>query len=178
MKIGGSKQRLCIGGWCLSALVLMGLNAFRLMTLEQQPLVGYSQTIKAVQARLQDFDKTVATGIFSLKDRISPVSAASRFSTNSKTAMRHEDGKGAQEMRIADGAETMLPTLSGILQALDLRGTVTYRAILNGRVCGERDKIDAFTVVKISPTAVVVRRAGRNWTLDSPTPYFSSDQGE
>jgi hypothetical protein len=178
MKIGGSKQRLCIGGWVLAALVMIGLNAFRFMSLEQLPLVGYSQTIKAVQSRLQDFDRTVATGIFTLKDHIIPISAGGSFFTNSKTAKRDDDGKGPQDIRIADAAESVLPTLSGILQTLDLRGSVYYRAVLNGQVCGEQDKINEFTVVKISPTAVVVRRAGRKWTLDGPTPYFSSDQGE
>jgi len=178
MKVFGSKQRLCIGGWFLAALVLIGLNASQFMSLEQQPLMGYSQTIKVVQSRLQDFDRTVATGIFSIKDHISPVAAGGWFSTNGKTAKNPESGKAPQDSRIADAAETILPTLSGVLQTMDRRGVVYYRAVLNGRVCGEQDKIDAFTVVKISPTAVVVRRAGRNWTLDSPTPYFSSDQGE
>jgi len=79
---------------------------------------------------------------------------------------------------IPEAAEIALPKLSGIMQALDPRGAVYYRAVLNGRVCGVRDKIDEYTVVKISPTAVVIRHAGYNWTLDSPVPYFSSDLGD
>jgi hypothetical protein len=177
MKISGSRQRLCMGGWFLAALVLLGLNASRFMSLEQQPLVGYSQTVKGLQSKLQDFDKMVATGVFSLKDQFNLLEAGAWFSAGSNTAGSPGAAKANSGSQIPDATESVLPALTGIMQAIDPRGAVYYRAVLNGRVCRVRDKIDQFTVVKISPTGVVVRRAGRSWTLDSPTPYFSSDQG-
>jgi hypothetical protein len=166
-----------MGGWFLAALVLLGLNASRFVSLEQQPLVGYSQTVKALQSRLRDFDKMAATGVFSMKEQFDLYEAGAWFSAGGKAS----EGSGAAKIKsggqIPDAAESVLPTLSGIMQALDPRGSIYYRAVLNGRVCRVRDKIDQFTVVRISPTGVIVRRAGRSWTLDSPTPYFSSDQG-
>lgn len=177
MKISGSRQRLCMGGWFLGALVLLGLNASPFMSLQQQPLVGYSQTVKALQSKLQDFDKMVATGVFSMKDRFDLLETGAWFSTSTKAAGNSGGAKATNGSRIPDAAESVLPALTGIVQALDPRGAISYRAVLNGRVCRVRDKIDDFTVVKISPSAVVVRRSGRSWTLDSPTPYFSSDQG-
>lgn len=177
MKISGSRQRLCTGGWFLAALVLLGLNASQFMSLEQQPLVGYSQTVKMLQIKLQDFDKLLATGVFSLKDRIDLIETGARSLTNHKAGRGPGTASAQNSAQIPDATENVLPTLTGIMQALDPRGAIYYRAVLNGRVCRVRDKIDEFTVVKISPGGVVVRRAGRNWTLDSPTPYYSSDQG-
>ena len=177
MKISGSRQRLCMGGWFLAALVLLGLNASQFMSLEQQPLVGYSQTVKTLHSKLQDFDKMAAAGVFSVKDQFDLFEAGAWFSTGSKAAGNSGAAKAENGSQIPDAAESLLPTLTGIMQALDPRGAIYYRAVLNGRVCRVRDKIDDFTVVKISPAGVVVRRSGRSWTLDSPTPYFSSDQG-
>jgi hypothetical protein len=177
MKIFGSRQRLCMGGWFLTALVLLGLNASQFMSLEQQPLVGYSQTVKALQSRLRDFDKMAAAGVFSMKDRFDLLEAGAWFSAGGKAAGSSGAAKANSGTQIPDATESLLPTLTGIMQALDPRGAIYYRAVLNGRVCRVRDKIDQFTVVRISPTGVIVRRAGRSWTLDSPTPYFSSDQG-
>ncbi len=177
MKISGSRQRLCVGGWFLAALLLFGLNASRFMSLEHQPLVGYSRTIKALQSRLQDFDKMAATGVFSLKDQFNLREAGARYSTGSKTAENSGEAKAKNVSKAPDATGSALPALTGIIQAMDPRGAIHYRAVLNGRVCRTRDKIDEFTVVRISPSGVVVRRAGRSWTLDSPTPFFSSDQG-
>jgi hypothetical protein len=147
------------------------------MSLEQQPLVGYSQTVKTLHSKLQDFDKMVAAGVFSMKDQFNLLEAGAWFSADNKAAGSPGAAEATHGSQIPDAVESVLPKLTGIMQALDPRGAVYYRAVLNGRVCRVRDKIDEFTVVKISPTGVVVRRAGRSWTLDSPTPYFSSDQG-
>jgi hypothetical protein len=177
MKISGSKQQMYIGGWLLAALVLLGLNASRFMSLEQQPLVGYSQTVKSLQSQLRAFDKMAATGVFAVKERFDLLKVGARLSTGGKTAASSGSARAKSSGSIPDAAASVLPTLSGIMQAMDPSGGVDYRAVLNGRVCRVRDKIDEFTVVKISSAAVVVRRAGRSWTLESPAPYFSSDQG-
>jgi hypothetical protein len=177
MKISGSRQRLCMGGWFLAALLLLGLNASQFMSLEQQPLVGYSQTVKTLQSGLQDFDRMAAAGVFSMKDQFNLLEAGAWFSAGDKAAKSPGAARAESGSQLPDATDRVLPTLSGIMQALNPRGAIYYRAVLNGRVCRVRDKIDEFTVVKISPTGVVVRRAGRSWTLDSPTPYFSSDQG-
>ena len=178
MNISGNKQRLCIGAWFLAALLLMGLNVFQFLSLEEQPLVGYSQTVKVLQVKLEDFEKIGATGAFALKNRLNPLKVDSWFSSGSKTEDHPGAGKVPNLADIQESAESTLPRLSGILRALQPGGTLYYSAVLNGRVCRVKDKIDEFTVVKISPTSVVVRRGGHDWTLDSPTPYFSSDQGD
>ena len=178
MKITGSKQRLCLGGWFLAALIVVALNAYHFMSLEQQPLMGNSPTVKLLQAKLQQFDRTLATGVFSFENRIDLLGA---FSTTSRK-LKSKEGLAAPTGQ--DGAQgragktTGLPSISGIIHVLDPLGSVYYQAVLDGRVCRKNDKIDSFTVVKISPTGVVVRRSGRNWTIECPIPHYSSDQGD
>jgi hypothetical protein len=162
----------------LAALVVLGLNVFQFMALEQQPLVGSSQTVKVLQTQLRDFDNVAATGVFALKDRIRQIEAGTWFSARPEATGPSGTAGAVGGIPVPDAFESLLPKLSGIIQTLDPREGIEYRAVLNGRVCRKRDKIDEFTVVRISPGAVVVRRAGRNWTLNSPTPYFSSDQGD
>jgi hypothetical protein len=176
MKISGSRQQMYMGGWLLAALVLLGLNASRFMSLEQS-LVGYSQTAKALQSKLHEFDKLVATGVFAVKDRLDLLEASARYPVGSRAAASAASVGARSGDPIPDATQSLLPTLTGVMQTLDPRGAIDYSAVLNGRVCRVRDKIDEFTVVKISPAGVVVRRAGRSWVLESPTPYYSSDQG-
>jgi hypothetical protein len=64
------------------------------------------------------------------------------------------------------------------MQVVDPEGAVYFQAVLGGKVCRTNDKIDGFTIVSISPAGVVVRRSGFKWTIDSPKPYYSSDQGD
>ena len=53
MKLWGNRQRLCLSGWITAALLLLGLNGFHLLALENQQLVGHSPTIKALRASLR-----------------------------------------------------------------------------------------------------------------------------
>jgi hypothetical protein len=71
-----------------------------------------------------------------------------------------------------------LPALTGILQAIGPQGAVNFHAVLNGRVCREKDLIDRYTVEQIKPTGVVLRRSGGKYFIKSPSPFYSSDQGE
>jgi hypothetical protein len=177
MEISGNKQRICIGGWYLLALALLGLNASRFMAMEQQSLVGYPQTVKELQTKLQDFDTTAAAGIFAVQDRLNLIEEGTWFSDPPESADNPGAGKTGNSTQIPDPTQSILPNLSGIIQVMDPREGLSLRAVLNGRICRVRDIIDGFTVVKISPTAVVVGRVGNNWTLDGPKPYFSRDQG-
>ena len=65
MKLSGGRQRMWIGAWILAALFLGGLNGFWLMSLEQQPLVGYSQTIRNLQRQLVQFESIQIANVWS-----------------------------------------------------------------------------------------------------------------
>jgi hypothetical protein len=178
MNIAGSRQRLCLGGWFLAALLLAGWNAYGFMSLEQQPLVGYSPTIKMLRADLQQFDDSLGAGLLSVDYR----KALQRLLTpKSATADPQVDRKPAAvpvDPAAPASSATGLPSLSGIMQVLDAAGSTYFQAVLNGRVCREMDRIDDYIVAHISPVGVVLQRSGRQWLIKSPTPYYSSDQGK
>ena len=172
MKLAGNKQRACIGGWLLAALLLIGLNAGQLMSLADQPLIGYSPTIKALRSGLQQFDSNWVGHVFSFASDIElPQPSKNGESLPAKAAPGNSSNQESDQ-------PTILPSLTGIMQIVRPDGVVYFQAVLNGKVCRTNDKIDDFSVVKISPAGVVVRRAGFKWTIDSPKPYYSTDRGD
>lgn len=177
MKITDNIQRTCLGGWLLAALLIGGMNIHQFAMMENQPLAGYSQTIKMLQANLLQFDQTLAEGLFSL---------ASRVELPKPDVLTKEAGKAVKGIPVSvdgdvPGPQTtntiILPSLTGIAKVVRTNGTVYFQALLNGQLCRSKDEIDGFTVDNISPKGVVVRRAGVKWSIESPTPYYSSDQG-
>ena len=176
MKITGSRQRMWIGTWVLATLLLGGANAYWLMALEQQPLVGYSQTIRTLQTQLVQFESLLTTGSLSLKAgsdlpaQFKPSPMAGSLKSNPTAPQAHADTHAR--------ATTVLPALSGIMQVLGHHGTVDFQAVLNGQVCRKKDKIDEYTVDQITPAGVVLRRSNGKWFIKSPSPFYSSDQGE
>lgn len=177
MKITGSKQRACMGGWLLAALLLAGVNAHQYMSMADQPLMGYSQTIKLLQANLHLLDNSLADGLFSTASQIELPEPATQLTIAEKAKKDHRATDADNGPKNQTPKTAVLPSLTGIMHVVDPDGGAYFQAVLNGRVCRAKDKIDNFTVVKISRAGVVIGRSGLKWTIESPTPYFSSDQG-
>lgn len=178
MKIAVSKKRLYCGAWLLATVMLGGLNALALMSLEAQPTVGYSDTIRELQANLPRFDAILGgRGLpFHLDWKLSEFFNPSPVIDNGSTVRlsTHEP----TEHRNQDPEPTPLPLLSGIIQTLDSNGSVHFQAVLNGRSYREKDRLDDYSIDQITPAGVVLRRSKQAWFIQCPTPYFSSDQGE
>jgi hypothetical protein len=177
MKITGSRQRMWIGTWMLAALLLGGANAYWYMALEQQPLVGYSQTIRTLQTQLVQFESLLTTGSLSLKAG-SDLPAQFKLSPMAGSSLKSNPTAPQADTGTQTRSTTVLPALSGIMQVLGPHGTVDFQAVLNGQVCRKKDKIDEYTVDQITPTGVVLRRSNGKWLIKSPSPFYSSDQGE
>jgi len=177
MKIAGSRQRLCCGAWLLAASVLCGLNVFPLMSMEARPQTGYSRTIRELQTNLQRLDAVLAAQLLPLRQSLE----LSDFSRPSQAGV-HGTGPGATRAG-ATSRDPMpeaapLPALSGIIETMAPDGSVCFKAVLNGRGFREKDKLDDFTIEKITPGGVVLRHARQTWFIPCPTPFYSSDQGE
>jgi hypothetical protein len=178
MKIAGNKQRLCCGAWLLAALLIGGLNVSPLISMEAQPQAGYSRTVRELQTDLQRLDAILAAQLLPLRKswELSDFSRPSQ-SAGSVAADPTPPRIGtASRDRVPEAAP--LPTLSGIIQTMAPNGSVYFQAVLNGRSCREKDKLNDFTIEKITPSGVVVRHARATWFIPCPTPFFSSDQGE
>jgi hypothetical protein len=175
MIIWGNRRRLCFSGWILAALFLVGLNGFHLLALENQPLVGHSSTIKALRLNLNQWENALTTLAWSSDGNgLHPVFV--RY--QSQAAPPAEVVSESDDEPSTDTPLTInLPALSGIVQALDQQGKQTYFAVLDGRVCRTNDQVGTYVVEQISPRAVILNHAGRQWHIECPTPNYSEDRG-
>jgi hypothetical protein len=176
MNLFGNKQRLCTNGWLVAALLLLGLNGYAYFSLESQALEGNSRTITALRQKLDQLKNIAANSTLLAPDRIFNGSFFSRFNAKEPGQPRiaHEPENTAQ----ADKSNpAQLPLLTGILESLDPIDGIRYLAVLNGKVCRENDRVESFTVTKISKSGVVLKGFGARWEIQSPTPYYSNDQG-
>ena len=60
MKLFGSKQQLCMGGWVLAALTLAGINGFEFVSLESKPLQGSSVAISSLRQKMALLESRLA----------------------------------------------------------------------------------------------------------------------
>jgi hypothetical protein len=176
MIILGNWRKLCVSAWILAALLLIGLNGFHLIALENQPLVGHSSTIKVLRLNLGQYESALSAPVVSSDDK--------RLSS---ILIRYAKPPTPSPITTAPSPDVVapvvapdritLPVLAGIVQALDQQGRQSYWALLDGRVCRTDDKVGAFVVEQISPGGVVLNRSGRQWHIESPAPHYSKDQG-
>ncbi|MEE4113875.1 MAG: hypothetical protein V2I40_13740 [Desulfobacteraceae bacterium] len=176
MIIWGNRRRLCFSGWILAALLLIGLNGFHLIALENQPLVGHSPTIKALRLNLSHYENTLSAPALSTDaTRLRPLLI--RYAKPPTPAPPTSAPPPDIAAPVAAPEQINLPVLAGIVQALDQQGRQSYWALLDGRVCRSGDKLGAFVIDRISPRGVVLNRSGRQWLIEAPAPHYSQDQG-
>ncbi|MFZ1986771.1 MAG: hypothetical protein WAU91_20335 [Desulfatitalea sp.] len=178
MKHFGSIQRLCMGGWLLAAVILAWVNGLYFMALENEPMKGDPAAIRALRMKLSRLEGVAADSARYLigQDDTQGFFAAYRIpqsgpATPSVTAA----AGGSASVAVAAGG---VPVLTGILQVLDPPGAPYFLAVLNGRVCREQDQVSEFTVGKISAEGVALHRPDGRWFIESPRPYYTSDQGK
>ncbi|MDA8138049.1 MAG: hypothetical protein M0036_05280 [Desulfobacteraceae bacterium] len=166
MKNFGGKQRLYMGGWVLAALALIGLNGFSYMTLESKPLQGSSVAIRNLRQKLTRLGSGRDLGSAS-EMLISMVTHPPAGAVASKD--------DPQPQAVAD--KPALPVLAGIMVSADPFGAVSYTAVVNGKVCREKDKIMDYVVAKITTEGIVVQRDGQEWFIPGPKPSHCDDKG-
>jgi hypothetical protein len=177
MMIWGNRRRLCFSSWILAALLLIGLNGFHLMALENQPLVGHSPTIKALRLNLSQYENSLNAPDLSADDkRLHPILiryAKPPTPAPSTIAPAHDVAAP-----VVAPERITLPVLGGIVQALDQQGRQSYRALLDGRVCRTDDKVGGFVVERISPRGVVLNRVRPAVAYRGPRPPLLARPGK
>ena len=63
MKLIGSKQQLCMGGWLLAALALAGINGFGFLSLESKPLPVSSMAVSSLRQKLALLESRLADNV-------------------------------------------------------------------------------------------------------------------
>jgi hypothetical protein len=173
MNISSSRRRLCVGGWILAALVLAGVNGWAWLSLESQALVGNSPTIKSLQQKLARLQAAKAREGRQMEG-IGPGVFEARYTPRSAP----ETQPPTADPRPRDAAPEALPVLTGVVGRLTPQGGVEYAALLDRRLCRIRDRVGDFVVERISPSGVMLRRAGQEWFVEAPQPYHSSQRGD
>jgi hypothetical protein len=178
MRITGSKQMLCCGAWMLTAVLLGGLNLFPLISMEARPTMGSTPTIRDLQTKLQRFDAILEAYGLPLPARreLSHLFSPSMAAGNAPAERPPMQVRMEPDSQAAE--QDPLPALVGIIRTLDSNGSVYFQAVLNGRGYREKEKLDPYTVDRITPAGVILRRSEKTWFIQCPTPFYSCDQGE
>jgi hypothetical protein len=177
MKHFSLTQKLCMAGWLLAAAILASINAVPFSALESASTEGDPANLVALRTKLSLLESLSAANLRRLSDR-------ERLQNFFAAYQAPKDAKPTDITPAADiaqgaitPAQPALPGLTGVLQREDGRGRRHYLAVLDGRVCAEKDEVRLFTVATITAAGVVLQQAGTQWFLPSPQPYYTSDQG-
>ena len=174
MKLVGNKQQLCTAGWIAAALVLVAINGFGFLGLESEPLRGNSMAIASLRQKLTRLENRLAENAHNAFGK------EGFWKKPLSMLASHDPAKpsGESGADVSFSKNVLLPDLTGILQADSPSGETRYLAVLDGRICREKDEVMAFSVKKISAEGVLLRRQGMEWFIESPKPRYSSDQGQ
>jgi hypothetical protein len=66
-----------------------------------------------------------------------------------------------------------LPKLSGILMIGGNSSKNRYSAVLNGKVCSEKENFNEFKIEEISSSGVLLSQNKRSWFIPVPEVYYS-----
>ena len=140
-------------------------------------LEGYSPAIKLLQPKLIRLENALAVqnAVDVSRNEIQRLFTIYRLQQSPET--ENVMSSGADISSTVDDEPT-LPVLKGIVKITDGFGAYDYAALVGGKVCRRNDYVMNFRVIKISPRGIVLSRSGKRWFIQTPTTYYSSDQGK
>lgn len=177
MTLFGNKQRLCIGGWMLAALVILAVNWYDYAGLVGRPLESHSSTIRSLSAKLNRLD---GAAIERKLQQLSLDGYHEFFARYLKSDP--EIQPAAHTLEKPSPVETVtapaLPDLTGVIQVIGQNGTVNHLCVLDGRVYKEKESIEGFLVERITAEGVLLRKSERQHFINRPEIYYSNDRGK
>jgi hypothetical protein len=172
----GSSKRLCIGGWILAALILLGINGFALASLFSPPVTGRSKETRLASQKWFRFENKLTLILKESFDNIDPKPIAERFSPDITAVKKTFAGPQAVQNGLEAESEIQPPVLSGIMKILDTRGNHRSFALIEGKRLKVNDRIRGFTIHKITSRGVELSKDGQAWFVPAPEIYFSLDR--
>jgi hypothetical protein len=178
MIIFGNIQRLCQGGWIMATLILMAINGFGFLSLEGQTVKGHSPLIKSLQQKLVRLENrpSVQKVINISQTEIKRLFAAYHHAKSSSIEGEKISDKVDHPSKNMD--EPVLPPLNGIIKVVDSSGSTYYKALFGGESYRKKDRLMNYLIIKISLQGVTLSHSGKRRFIQSPTTYYSIDQGE
>ncbi len=172
MKMFGSQHNVCICAWVIAAVSLLGFNAYGFLSLESKPLGTLPAEVISLREKLARLERTLSGNALHAWGNVRESAHLFKAAQTSGTMPQSEVAPLSKTEPI------VLPTLSGIVRVEAHSNAPYFMAVLGGRVCREQDRVNEFVVGRITAEGAVLHRQGSEWFLESPAPYYSSDQGE
>jgi hypothetical protein len=171
----GNTKKMIMGGWILASLFGAAYNGFQLAPLFSSPVAGYSDEVRAVISKRHSLEAQVLAARSSVRQ----VDLAALTAGVDRPPVTKEDRNAEPPSSLASGVDTgdtetepPLPQLQGIFRNVDIHGNVTLRAILDGKMKSEKDRLGRFSVNQISDKGVLLTKDERSWFLQLPDVPF------
>jgi hypothetical protein len=175
MVIGGTKKMIR-GGLILAALTVLAYNGSQFASLLAPPITGYSDEVRSVIGKQRQVDTLAAAA----RKPVAPPDLTWLATGENRPPDKKEAEITAPPPSMtatADAAvppvETRRPRLQGIYRVSDIQGHVKRRAVLDGKLYKEKDRIGNFTVQQISEKGVMLANETESWFLQAPDVSFS-----
>jgi hypothetical protein len=171
-KLFPNNSRAFIGGWVIAAISILGLNLGRLGDLHYPPMAEKSPLVNTIRFKLYQLEQVLSerkSELDTLWDRPVLLTNLTKPPILPKTIsdeFRKEDPPGLDKT-------VLLPKLSGIMMVGGNSGKTRYSAVLNGKVCSEKEKFNEFKIEEISSNGVLLTQNKRSWFVPAPEVYYS-----
>ena len=162
MRIADSKISMSIGGFILASLILITYNVLNLMPLLDPELPGPSSVVKLAKSKWLQLSEKSSRSIEKAAEDIDLDLIVAKFAPeilaqkigilSTTTTSTTIPGDNAPEIK--------LPKLTGIFQTTDIHGNICSYASIEGKIIAEHDKVQGFTVEKISDKGIILGREG------------------
>jgi hypothetical protein len=175
-KLGSNPRRLAIAGWIAAALLLLAVAGYALPELFAVPKAAESRELATARRKLRELGDTTAVAA----SPGPPADTLDRLLASAAPPAAAGPGgsAAASAAAAAEGVpgESLLPELSGVMKVASVRGDIRYRALFAGRDLGVGERVDGYTIERISEAGVVLGKDGQRWTLPSPEVIYSLSQ--
>jgi hypothetical protein len=171
-KLFPNNSRAFIGGWVIAAISICGLNLGKLGDLAYPPTAEKSPLVNTIRLKLYSLEQVLSERKAELDipwDRAVLLTNFLKPPVLSKTSS--DEGRKEDSPSLDRAVE--LPKLSGVLMVGGNSGKNHYSAVLNGKVCSEKENFNEFKVEEISSCGVLLSKNKHSWFIPTPEVYYS-----
>jgi len=170
----GNNKKIIIGIMALLALILLGYNISKFVSLYDVPLVGASSQSRLASEkwrRLEDLDSAKkennwAEKIESLTSEITPQEA------------KVEETAPVQKQAIEQHYEAeVIPEITGIIKISRADGSSRSAVIIKNKLYYENEMIEGFSIKEITEKGIFLTKGKRSLFVNAPAASFSVDRG-
>lgn len=169
-----SNTHALIGLWILAGLAVAGVNGYKLMSLLDAPLAGYSSEVRSADRGFRQYrmlltaeTEKINLGMDLLASWFKPVVVQ-----DAQAAIQNVSAP-QQALKKVKAPALVLPALTGVITSRSTDGTVRRMALLDGRICIQGDLFGTFTVKRITSQGVSLVSGDHTWLLKAPENSYS-----